>query len=191
MLFCQLGRADSLREFCNGLGCCLGRLVHVGITRAPVPLHPVLCQRAPSGNFIRGFVFYCAGALPRTNKGSVHGCTSSGSRTNCSAWIRPPSRSAYRCFPGPRSAVGLSFRFLANNVIPRDALTAVRGRICGHRNSCLRNCRPGRKDVARLPWNSVHTQAGATAILSVDGPESFRMKRPAPSDRRAIPEGSH
>ena len=35
MLFCQLGRADSLREICNGLGCCLGRLVHVGITKAP------------------------------------------------------------------------------------------------------------------------------------------------------------
>ena len=35
MLFCQLGRADSLREICNGLGCCLGRLVHVGIVKAP------------------------------------------------------------------------------------------------------------------------------------------------------------
>jgi Transposase DDE domain/Domain of unknown function (DUF4372) len=35
MLFCQLGHADSLREICNGLGCCLGRLVHVGIVRAP------------------------------------------------------------------------------------------------------------------------------------------------------------
>ena len=35
MLFCQLGRADSLREICNGLSCCLGRLVHVGITTAP------------------------------------------------------------------------------------------------------------------------------------------------------------
>jgi len=35
MLFCQLGRTDSLREICNGLGCCLGRLVHVGIARAP------------------------------------------------------------------------------------------------------------------------------------------------------------
>ena len=35
MLFCQLGHADSLREICNGLGCCLGRLVHVGIARAP------------------------------------------------------------------------------------------------------------------------------------------------------------
>jgi Domain of unknown function (DUF4372) len=35
LLFYQLGRADSLREICNGLGCCLGRLVHVGIIRAP------------------------------------------------------------------------------------------------------------------------------------------------------------
>ena len=35
MLFCQLGRADSLREICNGLSCCLGRLVHVGISKAP------------------------------------------------------------------------------------------------------------------------------------------------------------
>ena len=35
MLFCQLAHADSLREICNGLGCCLGKLVHLGITKAP------------------------------------------------------------------------------------------------------------------------------------------------------------
>jgi hypothetical protein len=35
MLFCQLGHADSLREICNGLSCCLGKLVHLGIVRAP------------------------------------------------------------------------------------------------------------------------------------------------------------
>ena len=35
MLFCQLGRADSLREICGGLSCCLGKLVHVGIDRPP------------------------------------------------------------------------------------------------------------------------------------------------------------
>jgi hypothetical protein len=35
MLFCQLAHADSLREICNGLGCCLGKLVHVGIAKAP------------------------------------------------------------------------------------------------------------------------------------------------------------
>jgi len=35
MLFCQLARADSLREICNGLACCLGKLVHIGIKDAP------------------------------------------------------------------------------------------------------------------------------------------------------------
>jgi diacylglycerol kinase len=35
MLFCQLAHADSLREICNGLGCCLGKLVHLGIAQAP------------------------------------------------------------------------------------------------------------------------------------------------------------
>jgi len=35
MLFCQLGHADSLREICNGLACCLGKLTHLGIARAP------------------------------------------------------------------------------------------------------------------------------------------------------------
>jgi hypothetical protein len=35
MLFCQMARADSLREICNGLACCLGKLVHLGINRSP------------------------------------------------------------------------------------------------------------------------------------------------------------
>src|SRR5262249_22036416 len=35
MLFCQLSHAPSLRDICNGLSCCLGKLVHVGITRCP------------------------------------------------------------------------------------------------------------------------------------------------------------
>jgi len=35
MLFCQLGHTDSLREICNGLACCLGKLVHLGIAKAP------------------------------------------------------------------------------------------------------------------------------------------------------------
>jgi hypothetical protein len=32
MLFCQLGRAKSLREICGGLACCEGKLSHLGIT---------------------------------------------------------------------------------------------------------------------------------------------------------------
>jgi len=35
MLFCQLARADSLREICNGLRCCLGKLAHLGVREAP------------------------------------------------------------------------------------------------------------------------------------------------------------
>lgn len=35
MVFCHLARADSLREICNGLACCLGKLNHLGIERAP------------------------------------------------------------------------------------------------------------------------------------------------------------
>lgn len=35
MLFCQLAHADSLREICNGLSCCVGKLVHLGIAKAP------------------------------------------------------------------------------------------------------------------------------------------------------------
>ena len=35
MLFCQLAHADSLRQICNGLACCVGTLVHLGITRGP------------------------------------------------------------------------------------------------------------------------------------------------------------
>jgi hypothetical protein len=35
MLFCQLAHADSLREICNGLACCLGKLIHLGIDVAP------------------------------------------------------------------------------------------------------------------------------------------------------------
>jgi len=32
MLFCQLGRAKSLREICGGLATCEGKLSHLGIT---------------------------------------------------------------------------------------------------------------------------------------------------------------
>ena len=35
LLFCQLGRAHSLREICGGLACCEGKLKHLGVTLAP------------------------------------------------------------------------------------------------------------------------------------------------------------
>lgn len=35
MLFCHLAKADSLREICQGLSCCLGKLSHLGVSAAP------------------------------------------------------------------------------------------------------------------------------------------------------------
>src|ERR1700692_241659 len=35
MLFCQLGRAHSLREICGGRACCEGQLKHLGVPVAP------------------------------------------------------------------------------------------------------------------------------------------------------------
>lgn len=35
MLFCQLGRAHSLREICGGLASCGGKVVHLGMNKAP------------------------------------------------------------------------------------------------------------------------------------------------------------
>jgi hypothetical protein len=35
MMFCQLGRAHSLREICQGLSSCEGKLLHLGIDGAP------------------------------------------------------------------------------------------------------------------------------------------------------------
>jgi hypothetical protein len=35
MLFCHMARADSLREICNGLACCMGKLRHLGIMKSP------------------------------------------------------------------------------------------------------------------------------------------------------------
>lgn len=35
MVFCHLAKAESLREICNGLSCCLGKLTHLGINKSP------------------------------------------------------------------------------------------------------------------------------------------------------------
>ena len=35
MLFCQMGRAQSLREICGGLAACEGKLRHLGVSESP------------------------------------------------------------------------------------------------------------------------------------------------------------
>jgi Domain of unknown function (DUF4372) len=35
MLFCQIAQAKSLREICGGLACCMGKIRHLGMEKAP------------------------------------------------------------------------------------------------------------------------------------------------------------
>src|SRR6202165_5199216 len=81
MLFCQLGRADSLREICNGLSCCLGRLVHVGISKAPCrSTLSYANQHRPAALFEE--LFWTASAGFASSRRWAAGNTSSASRTS-------------------------------------------------------------------------------------------------------------
>ena len=44
MLFCHLGRAQSLREICGGLAACEGKLRHLGVKSEPQAFDVGLCQ---------------------------------------------------------------------------------------------------------------------------------------------------
>ena len=44
MLFCHLGRAQSLREICGGLAASEGKFAAPGTARRTQALHPGLCQ---------------------------------------------------------------------------------------------------------------------------------------------------
>jgi hypothetical protein len=90
MLFCQLGRADSLREICNGLGCCLGKLAHLGIAQAPRrSTLSYANEHRPAALFEE--LFFTALARFRAQQRSAAGNTSSASRISSCRWIRPPS----------------------------------------------------------------------------------------------------
>ena len=52
MLFCQLGRAHSLREITGGLRCCEGKLKHLGITAPHRSTLPMPMNTVP-GSFIK------------------------------------------------------------------------------------------------------------------------------------------
>src|SRR5258707_10456954 len=55
MLFCQLGRAHSLREICGGLACCAGRLKHLRVAAGPKKSTPAHAQKhRPWGVFPNG-----------------------------------------------------------------------------------------------------------------------------------------
>jgi len=71
MLFCQLGRAHSLREICHGLATCEGKLTHLGIT---APARATLAYanahrpwRLYQGVF-EALLARCQGAMPGPRK---------------------------------------------------------------------------------------------------------------------------
>src|ERR1039457_2877701 len=66
MLFCHLGRAQSLREICGGLAASEGKLRHLGVARCAQALHPGLCQRASALAVVPRRVLSTAGPLPRS-----------------------------------------------------------------------------------------------------------------------------
>src|SRR3954466_125818 len=103
MLFGQLAHADSLREICNGLGCCLGKLVHLGITKAPNKSTLSYANEHRSHSCMRScFIRRSSASAMKRGWALVSG--NSASKTSCCHWIQPPSRSAWRCFHGPDSA---------------------------------------------------------------------------------------
>jgi hypothetical protein len=68
MLFCQLAHADSLREICNGLACCVGKLVHLGVSTAPNKSSLAYAnEHRPSGLYEE--LFYTALGRFRDEKG--------------------------------------------------------------------------------------------------------------------------
>jgi hypothetical protein len=82
MLFCQLGRAHSLREICGGLASVEGKLQHLGVGRAPVRSTLSYANAHRPGGALRGdFLTACLGAARQW-----WGRASSVSRTSSTAW---------------------------------------------------------------------------------------------------------
>lgn len=82
MLFCQLGRAHSLREICGGLASCEGKLAHLGIE---APSRTTLAYANAHRPWqLYQHVFYQL--LARCQ--AVAGAKSFASRTSWSRWTR-------------------------------------------------------------------------------------------------------
>src|SRR4051794_31386446 len=103
MLFCQLAHADSLREICNGLGCCLGKLVHLGIGKAPNKSTLSYANEHRSAQLYEE-LFYTALQRFRDEKGLGARKRKFRFKNKLLSLDSTPSRSAWRCFHGPDSA---------------------------------------------------------------------------------------
>lgn len=114
MLFCQLARTDSLREICNGLSCCLEKLVHLGVRTAPAK-----STLSYANKHLRAALFEDLfwGALDRSGNNSnwARARHVFVSKTNCSCWTPRPFPCACRFSHGPvsRQLKGVSSPCLA------------------------------------------------------------------------------
>jgi hypothetical protein len=84
MLFCQLGRAHSLREICGGLASCEGKLSHLGITAPKRASLAYANAHRPWQLYEQRFYRL----LDRCRTGPSHGPASSASSTSWSVWTR-------------------------------------------------------------------------------------------------------
>ncbi len=79
MMFCQIGQAHSIREICKDLACCLGKLNHLGLAKAPKK-STLSYANIDLGRFIKrcsiGFMSAAKGSHPGASASSVL-------RTNC------------------------------------------------------------------------------------------------------------
>lgn len=101
MLFCHLARADSLREICGGLSCCLGKLVHLGIGKAPNRSTLSYANEHRPAALYEDLFW---SALERFRKQGGGANAGSASRTSSCRWIRRPSPFASAFSRGPTSA---------------------------------------------------------------------------------------
>ena len=69
MLFCQLGRAQSLREICGGLAASQGKLRHLGLSAAPPRSTLAYANRQRPWADLRNRLSAAAGEVPRRGAG--------------------------------------------------------------------------------------------------------------------------
>ena len=99
MLFCQLGRAQSLREICGGLAASQGKPRHLGLFRRSAALDAGLRQPATPLADLRNRLSAAAGEVPRRGAGPQVPFQKQAAESG----RQRPSTCAPRCSIGPSS----------------------------------------------------------------------------------------
>ena len=103
MLFCHMAHADSLREICGGLACCIGKLKHQGISKPPnKSTLSYANQNRPTALFEE--LFWTMLHRFRTSSGLGLRKRKADLKINSSVWIQRRFHSAPVFFPGPSIA---------------------------------------------------------------------------------------